>query len=226
MRRAPSDDAAKTVPEGTAVAGSAGEGDGTAMATERVDVGRRRFGQWLWRVPVLLAAGGAGWGVYEAYRIHFDKQAPADPPTFAPAPDTEVAPLAHFPAPWDAVAFAVAHVPAVAVRVPEPVPGGVTFEGAVGPLHLIGFSRVCTHLHCILDYTSDQELIAFGFNYRTDRPALACGCHLSVFDPLRAGRAVSGPAVRPLPRVRLRVVADDADGADGIVVADGIETAT
>ena len=37
----------------------------------------------------------------------------------------------------------------------------------------------------------------------TSAPALACPCHLSVFDPLGAGRAVSGPARDPLPRVQL-----------------------
>jgi arsenite oxidase small subunit len=49
---------------------------------------------------------------------------------------------------------------------------------------------------------------------------LTCACHFSVFDPLRAGRAVSGPAVRPLPRIRLRL---EGDPAAGRIVADGIE---
>ena len=68
--------------------------------------------------------------------------------------------------------------------------------------------------------TYEPEAIAFAFNHRTDRPQLTCGCHYSVFDPLRAGRAVSGPAVRPLPRVRLRIV---PDGVGSSVVADGLE---
>ena len=40
-------------------------------------------------------------------------------------------------------------------------------------------------------------------NHRTDRPQLFCSCHLSVFDPLRAGLVVSGPAIAPLPRIAL-----------------------
>jgi Rieske Fe-S protein len=188
-----------------------------------VDADRRRLNAWLWRLPVLLATGGAGFGVYEAYRIHFAKLAPADPPTFTPAPVTDVAPLERFDAPWAAVPFAVAGIPSLAIRVPEPVPGGTTASSADGPMHLVAFSRVCTHLHCIVDLNTDLELVAFAFNYRSDRPTLTCGCHLSVFDVLRAGRAVSGPAVEPLPRVRLSVRPGDAEGA-AQVVADAVET--
>lgn len=197
--------------------------DPTPPTLPAIDVDRRRLNAWLWRLPVLLATGGAGYGVYEAYRIHFAKLAPADPPTFAPAPETDVAPLDRFDGPWAAVPFAIAGVPSIAVRVPEPVPGGTTAATADGPVHLIGYSRVCTHLHCIVDLNADLELVAFAFNYRSDHPTLACGCHLSVFDVLRAGRAVSGPAVAPLPRVRLVVRPGDADGA-ARVIADAVET--
>jgi Rieske Fe-S protein len=192
-------------------------------APPTVDADRRRVSAWLWRLPVLLATGGAAFGVYEAYRVHFAKLAPADPPTFAPAPETDVASLDRFDAPWAAVPFALAGIPSLAVRVPEPVPGGTTASTADGPVHLVGFSRVCTHLHCIVDLNTDVELVAFAFNYRSDRPTLTCGCHLSVFDVLRAGRAVSGPAVEPLPRVRLTVRAG-ASGDAAHVVADALET--
>ena len=188
-----------------------------------IDEDRRRLNAWLWRLPVLLATGGAAYGVQLAYRVHFAKVAPADPPTFVDAPQAFVAPLARFAAPWSSETFAVAGLPCVAVRVPEPVPGGTTVDAGSGAVHLVGFSRVCTHQHCIVDLNTDLELVAFAFNHRTDRPTLTCSCHYSVFDPLVAGRAVSGPAVRPLPRVRLRVAA--ADGGEASVVADGVETA-
>ncbi len=187
-----------------------------------IDEDRRRLSNWLWRLPVLLATGGAVYGVQQAYRIHFAKIAPADPPVFADAPAVSVAPLARFAAPWTSEPFAVAGLPCLAVRVPEPVPGGTTVGAGAEAVHLVGFSRVCTHQHCIVDLNTDLELVAFAFNHRTDRPTLTCSCHYSVFDPLAAGRAVSGPAVRPLPRVRLQVAA--ADGGAASVVADGVET--
>jgi Rieske Fe-S protein len=187
-----------------------------------IDEDRRRLSAWLWRLPVLLATGGAAYGVQLAYRVHFAKVAPADPPTFVDAAPVPVAPLARFDAPWASEPFAVAGLPCLAVRVPAPVPGGTTVGAGDEAIHLVGFSRVCTHQHCIVDLNTDLELVAFAFNHRTDRPTLTCSCHYSVFDPLGAGRAVSGPAVRPLPRVRLQLA--EADGAASIV-ADGVETA-
>jgi arsenite oxidase small subunit len=185
----------------------------------RVDEGRRALSTWLWRLPVLAALGGAAIGLVQVYRVHFSKIAPAARPEFADRPATDVGPLVGFAEPWDAVPFGLAGLPCVALRLPEPITGGVSDGGT----HVAAFSRVCTHQACIVDMTYDPETIAFAFNHRTDRPQLTCGCHYSVFDPLRAGRAVSGPAVRPLPRVRLRLV--DRDASARVVVADGIETA-
>lgn len=187
-----------------------------------VDLTRRRLNAWLWRVPVLLATGGVVAGGIAAYRVHFSKQPPAAVPTFEPLPPTTVAPLARFDAPWEAVDTVVGPIPGVVLRVPDPVPGGVTAGPSDAPVHLVGFSRVCTHLHCIVDLNTDLELIAFAFNHRTTRPALTCNCHFSVFDPMRAGFVVSGPAVRPLPRLRLRV---EGTGDDAVVFADGVEPA-
>lgn len=228
-----------------------------------VDQGRRQVSAWLWRVPVLLAVAGGGFGVYEAIRIHFDKQRPDPTPSFDPVPPTRVATVGAFGQPWDAVPFTLAGIrgqrnaalPAIAVRLPSPIPGGLDFAdpdrgelnfgdpdltdpdlgdpdltdpglgdpgqaGADGQqqavVHLAAFSRVCTHQGCIVDFNTDLAAIDFGFNYGSDHPALTCPCHLSVFDPALAGRVVSGPAVRPLPRVSLRV-------QDGEVWADGVE---
>ncbi|MFU8888646.1 MAG: Rieske 2Fe-2S domain-containing protein [Trueperaceae bacterium] len=189
-----------------------------ARDPEAVDHGRRALSTWLWRLPVLAAAGGAAYGVWQAYAIHFAKDAPDPNPVFAPVADVGVAPLSAFADVWDGVEFVAAGVPCVAVRVPAPVPGGL--DVGVG-VHLVAFSRVCTHLACIVELNRDVETVAFAFNYRSDRPSLTCACHFSVFDPLRAGRAVSGPAVRPLPRARLRLEGDL--GGDARVVCDGLE---
>ncbi len=190
---------------------------GEAPESDAVDTGRRALGTWLWRLPVLAAVAAAGVGVQQAYRIHFSKEAPDPNPTFASVAAHDVAPLADFAAPWDAVEFVVAGVPSVAVRLPEPIPGGLS---VADDLHLAAFSRVCTHLACIVELNRDIETVAFAFNHRSDGPSLTCACHFSVFDPRRAGRAVSGPAVRPLPRTRLTL--RTVDGATW-VVADGLE---
>lgn len=180
-----------------------------------VDEDRRRLSSWLWRLPVLVAAGAGTYGAYEALRVHFFKRRPDPTPSFVDGPPVDVGPLAAFDREWAEIAFAYEGTSAIAVRLPGPIPGGVEHAGA----HLAAFSRVCTHLGCLVTLNRDAEAIAFAFNYRSDGPQLVCRCHLSVFDPERAGRAVAGPAVEPLPRVRLRVDGDR-------LVATGIEART
>lgn len=182
------------------------------------DPDRRAVVGWLWRLPVLAVLGGAGYGLYEAINVHFLKRNPARDPVYEDVPAVAVAPVNAFADQWHAVEFtlttATAAVPAVALRVPGPVPGGLD----VADLNLVAFSRICTHQHCIVSLNTDINAINFGFNYATTSPALTCPCHLSVFDPRRAGRAVSGPANLPLPRVRLALRGDQ-------LVATGLETA-
>lgn len=175
-----------------------------------VDAQRRRVVTWLWRVPVLVAAGAGAIGVYEALRIHFFKRRPDPTPDFLGGPVVPVAPLSTFDETWAEAEFVYAAttalvLPALAVRLPGPIPGSIEVDGR----HLAAFSRICTHLGCIVSLNRDAEAIAFAFNYRGDGPQLVCRCHLSVFDPERAGRAVAGPAVTPLPRLRLDVQGDD-----------------
>ena len=178
------------------------------------DPGRREVVKWLWRVPVIAVLAGAGYGLYEAINVHFLKRRASANPRFEDVPAVVVAPLTAFTAPWDSVEFsASAAVPAVALRLPGPVPGGLD----IGATHLVAFSRICTHQHCVVNLNRDIAAINFGFNYGTDSPAITCPCHLSVFDPRQAGRAVSGPANQPLPRVRLELRGDE-------VVATGLET--
>lgn len=165
-------------------------------------VGRREVVRWLWRLPVLAALGGAGWGVWEAYHVHFDKVSP-DAPAFVPLTPRRVAGIGELTELWSAVTFelqtAAGTTPALVLNVPEAVPGGLEHTGQ----HFLAFSRVCTHQGCPVGLQRDLETLAVAFNYRTDAPALACPCHLSVFAPLQAGKAVSGPAREPLPRVQL-----------------------
>lgn len=183
-----------------------------------VDAERRALNAWLWRLPVLLAAGAGAWGVFQAANVHFFKRRPDPTPSFVDGPPQLVAPLDRFDALWDEVTFVYQGVPAIAVRLPGPVAGSREVDGR----HYGAYSRVCTHLGCVVALNRDAEAIAFAFNYRADGPQFVCRCHLSVFDPTRAGRAVAGPAVQPLPRVRL----DVRDGPDGReLVATGLEPA-
>jgi arsenite oxidase small subunit len=163
------------------------------------DATRRRLVAWLWRLPVLAAVGAAGWGAWEAYRVHFSRAVPSDAPSFTPHPPERIGSVADFPEPWSALEFTFAGTAALALRLPEPVPGGLS----EGDIHLAAFSRLCTHLGCPVSLNRNLEAVAVAFNHRSDHPVLTCPCHLSVFAPLQAGRAVSGPASDPLPRVQL-----------------------
>ena len=53
-----------------------------------------------------------------------------------------------------------------------------------------GFSRVCTHLQCAIDWNKSSK-------------SFVCPCHAAVFDT--RGQVVSGPAPKPLPRLRIAV---------------------
>lgn len=202
-------------PGGRGPGGSEPDAGGSdAGKTPPVDIERRAFSAWLWRVPVLLAAGAGTWAIYEAINVHFLKRRPDPTPDWQAGDTVPVAPLAAFDQEWAASEFVYGSVPAVAVRLPGAIPGGLEVDG----IHLAAFSRICTHLGCVVALNRDTEAIAFAFNYRAPGPQLVCRCHLSVFDPDRAGRAVAGPAIEPLPRVRL-----ERDGDD--IVATGVEPA-
>lgn len=209
--RPPPGDRAAAAPEKVPPnAPHSGTGDAPGNGAE-IDAGRRQLVTWLWRLPVLATLGGGAYGAYRGWQVHFVKPPPGEP-AFVAGPAVPVAPLDAFAAPWDSHSFHYRDTPAVALRLPQPVAGGVSS----GDLHLGAFSRVCTHLGCLLNYTRNPEAIDVAANHRTDHPALVCGCHLSVFEPLEAGRAVAGPAQRPLPRVALEV-------RDGTLYAVGME---
>jgi arsenite oxidase small subunit len=174
---------------------------------------RRTFITWLWRLPVIAAAAGGVWGFLEAYRVHFSKPAPAAEPVYRAFAPVIIGDLAAFGEPWQTREFTYAGLPAIAVRLPAPAPGSVNLNGQ----HFLAVSRLCTHQGCLVSYKSDPETIAFAYNFRTDSPALACNCHLSVFSLVNGGRAMSGPARFPLPRVRLE------GDANGNLLATGLE---
>lgn len=176
------------------------------------DEGRRRALKWLWRLPVVVTVVGGGFGLWRALRVHLGKVVPVATPSFRAVPPVPIATVEEFDTLWSAATFTVHDTPAIAVHVPKGVAGGV----AVGSTWIAGFSRVCTHQGCLVNLNTSPAAIALATNYRADGPALVCPCHLSVFLPTRQGEAVAGPAVRPLPRLRLDVV-------DGAVIATGIE---
>jgi len=55
---------------------------------------------------------------------------------------------------------------------------------------LIAFSKVCTHLGCLVEYERDKN-------------RLVCPCHAGIYD--LEGNVMSGPPPKPLPKLPLRV---------------------
>jgi Rieske Fe-S protein len=115
--------------------------------------------------------------------------------------------LSDFPEPWVAQEFTykqsnpeftrqgaqISRIPGYALRIPGKTPDDYQF---------VVYSRICPHMGCIFKYVPDANESATGYNYvpPEGKPVFACPCHLSVYDPLQAGKVVSGPAPRP-PRV-------------------------
>ena len=169
---------------------------------------RRTIITWLWRLPVLAVLGGAFWGIWEAYYVHFNKVTP-EAPEFVPVAPQRIAAFGELGDLWSMVLFTLktqaGETSALALRVPVAVPGGLS----VDEKHYLAFSRVCTHQGCPVSLRRDLGTLEVAFNYRAEHPVLACPCHLSIFAPLEAGKAVSGPAREPLPRVQLKRYGDE-----------------
>ncbi len=176
-----------------------------------IDHQRRRLNNWLWRIPVLVALTSLIWFIQKAYRTHFKKIKPKKIAEFTQQEPVIIAPVNDFDI-WNVAEFTLGSVTSIALCVPEAVNGGITVKSK----HFIAFSRICTHLGCPVDFNSDIEAIALASNHRVSNPVLICHCHLSLFDILKAGRVISGPAVEPLPRIQLKVEDDQ-------LVAIGIE---
>ena len=85
-------------------------------------------------------------------------------------------------------------------------PGLLRLPGARqgwAPEGLVAYSKICTHAGCPVGL----------YEQRTHE--LFCPCHQSVFTVLDGAPAVSGPAVRALPQLPLRIEADGTIAAAG-----------
>ncbi|GHF98111.1 cytochrome Complex iron-sulfur subunit [Deinococcus piscis] len=164
---------------------------------------RRSLLSYWWTLPVAGTLGTFGWLGLRAGRILTRKEKPGEP-AFIAGPAQQVAQLSALPTEWDSLEFSYQGTPAVLLRLPQPVPGGIT----AGEQHFAAFSRLCTHQGCPVVVVRDPEVLALAYNYRAaeaQHPQLGCPCHYSVFDPLKAGEAVFGQATLPLPRIALEV---------------------
>lgn len=93
--------------------------------------------------------------------------------------------------------------PCAAIRMGNPVPGGV------GPnKDIVAYSTLCTHMGCPVAYDGGTK-------------TFKCGCHFSVFDPEMGGQMVCGQATEDLPKVQLQYDAGrdsvTAVGVDGLI---------
>lgn len=180
---------------------------------QTINESRREFNKWLWRLPVIAALGGAGYAAWRVYSVQFSKVEPALNPNFEARAKQEITSLSNLQEAWSTAEFSLEGIPAIAIAIPDAIAGSLSFNNK----HYIAFSRICTHQSCIVQPNKNFEAIAVSYNYRTTSPVLACNCHFSIFDIEKAGEAVSGPAVNPLPRIQLEVNSDT-------LYAVGIET--
>ncbi len=74
--------------------------------------------------------------------------------------------------------------PAILIRLPED-------KAALLGKEFVAYSAVCTHLGCIVNYKSEEDIIF-------------CPCHAGYFDPTN-GKVISGPPKKHLPEVKLRI---------------------
>ncbi|GMA16391.1 ubiquinol-cytochrome c reductase iron-sulfur subunit [Deinococcus metallilatus] len=182
-----------------------------------MNLSRRDLLERWWVLPVAGTLGAFGYMGWYATHVTFGKEG-VGAPNFQPGEPVRVAARSALEKDWAEVQFTYANRPCTLLRLPQPVPGGLS----VGDVHYAAFSRVCTHLGCTVNLVRDPEVLAFAYNYRPPgsaaHPELGCPCHFSVFDPLQAGEAVFGKANAPLPRVRL-------EARGGVLYATGIEPA-
>ncbi len=178
---------------------------------------RRELLERWWVLPVAGTLGAFGYMGWYARRVTVGKRQ-VGAPHFQDGPAQRLAGASELKTDWAEKTFQYAGRPCTLLRLPRPVEGGLSADGA----HYVAFSRVCTHLGCSVSLVRDEEVLAFAFNYRPPQgerhPQLGCRCHYSVFDPLKAGEAVFGKALAPLPRVRL-------ERRGGELFATGIEPA-
>ena len=159
----------------------------------------------VWIVPSGIAATFFGWFGWRTVKIQFLKSGPSAEPQWKDGERVRVAALEELGEVWSFqyfdYPFLTGKLPGVVLRLPQPVPGGLSRDG----VHLAAWSRVCTHQGCTVDYVKNLEAGAILYNYRSDHPFFGCKCHFGAYDPVQAGRAVFGPPRYPLPRIRLEL---------------------
>jgi Rieske Fe-S protein len=185
-------------------------------------ISRRSILEYWWTLPVAVTAGFFGWFGMRSYGILFGKPQ-VTAPNFRSGRKAAVAQLQDFSTIWTARPFkfqqtvgaSIVQTPCILVRTRSAQVGGLS----VGNKHFLGLSRICTHLQCTCEYITNSEVASFAYKYRPEfaHPVLGCACHYSAFDPELAGRSVSGPAIKPLPRVQL-------EHQNGVIYAVGLES--
>jgi ubiquinol-cytochrome c reductase iron-sulfur subunit len=104
---------------------------------------------------------------------------------------------------WPEGAVGAADSQAMLIRLePERMTVAPEREGW-SPEGYIAYSRLCTHMSCPVSL------------YQQDPDILLCPCHQATFDVLDGGRAIHGPASRPLPQLPLSIDDDGHLRADG-----------
>ena len=112
--------------------------------------------------------------------------------------EMSVANLADLIEPWSAVRFTLPDtdgdlLPCIVIRLPD--------RGWYAS------SLICPHNKCDIMYVQDAANTRNSFNVDVSTPVLACPCHFSVFDLLRNGQVIAGPA--PGPPLQLKVAVRD-----------------
>lgn len=160
----------------------------------------------VWMIPAAGLVGFSGWFLWRLWYIRLRGKPTASAVVqWKEGSAVQVAELASLPEVWNKAyfdyPFATGQLPAVLVRIPQPVEGGVSYQDA----HFVALSRICTHQGCKTNYVPDSEAGAIAYNFRSETPFMGCPCHFGAFDPAQAGRSVYGPPVHPLGRLRLEV---------------------
>jgi arsenite oxidase small subunit len=111
-----------------------------------------------------------------------------------------VASLAELARPWSAVSFTLPDAdgdlePCIVIRLPD---GG-----------WYASSLICTHHKCDIIYVQEPANARNSFDVDVSTPVLGCPCHFSVFDPVRRGQVLKGPA--PGPPLQLKVEVRDGN---------------
>lgn len=107
-----------------------------------------------------------------------------------PVQAVQIGGLAQLKQVWADLEFPFAGQPCLLVRVPKPQAENPRFLRVGQQVYLTAYSRVCTHLGCIVPLPDQQQ-------------NMECGCHGSRFKA--DGSLQAGPASQPLRAIRLEL---------------------